>query len=52
MSKRIAYQAVVWSVAILGTLWIAAGIAVDLWAEIRPRVRPIRVRVDRKQVSG
>src|SRR5437660_1166814 len=29
MSKRIAYQAVVWSVAILGTLWIAAGVALE-----------------------
>ena len=49
MSKRIVYQTVVWSVAILGTLWIAAGYAVDIWSELRPRLRPIRVRIDRKR---
>lgn len=48
MSKRIVYQTVVWSVAILGTLWIAAGYAVDIWSELRPP-RSIRVRIDRKR---
>lgn len=51
MSKRIAYHTVVWSVALLGTLWIAAGLAVDLWSELRPRPKPIRFHVSRRKVA-
>ena len=55
MSKRIAYNTVVWSVAIFGTLWIATGLAIDLWSELRPRPRPkpkpIRFHVSRRQVA-
>jgi len=45
MSKRIAHHTVAWSVAILGTLWIAAGMIVDLWSDLQPR-RRARLRVD------
>ena len=51
MSKRIAYNTIVWSVAIFGTLWIATGLAIDIWSELRPRLKPIRFHVSRRQVA-